>query len=52
MDESRKKWKTRPLLPRLRSFEYLALDHICCEAADRIEALEEEVKRLKEHADE
>lgn len=39
--------KAKPLLERLRGFEYLALDHICCEAAERIRELEEETKKLK-----
>lgn len=42
--------KARPLLKRLRSFEYMALDHICCEAADRIEELEVVIKRLANFA--
>jgi len=34
----------RDLIKRLRSFEYLSLEHICCEAADRIEKLEAAIK--------
>jgi hypothetical protein len=47
MSESRKEWKKIPLLQRLRSYEYLALDHICCEAAERIEELEAERVKAK-----
>lgn len=45
-EETRKQWKQRPLLERLRSFEYMALDHICVEAADRIVELEGELRRI------
>lgn len=36
----RDEWKKTPLLKRLRSYEYMALDHICCEAATKITELE------------
>jgi hypothetical protein len=42
----RQEWKKKPLIPRLRSFEYLALDHICCEAADHIEELETALQEI------
>jgi hypothetical protein len=48
VSESRDEWKKTPLLLRLRSYEYMALDHICCEAADRIEALQQEVLTIEE----
>ena len=35
------------LVKRLRSFEYLSLEHICCEAADSIEELEDIITEHK-----
>jgi hypothetical protein len=51
VSDSREDWKKTPLLKRLRSYEYLSLDHICCEAADRIEELEVAIREHIEWAE-
>ena len=42
----------KPLVDRLRGFEYLSLEHICVEAADEIERLQKEIEQLNGLLDE
>ena len=48
MSDTRDEWKKKPLLWRLRTFEYSALNHICVEAAESIEELERQLAAAKE----